>query len=178
MQTEEREYLLVGKTGDTRALAAGVLETTEFREGDRVLGFPSGMSPSDRELALKIVRRRVFVARSRHAALKKLNVEYHRAYSDSWRMSFAEGLHAVSAVMLLKTRSLAAILVVCNVALIHMLTPGPEATKRVLLTPEKTYLSFAIETKVKDEAEVDIEAEKKNAEEYKAWREGKSVDER
>lgn len=174
---QEREFWLVGKTGEPRVLESGALESTEFQEGDRVLGFPVGISQSDRELALKVVRSRSMLVWSRHAALKKLNVEYHRAYTDSWRMLFAEAAHAMSAVMLLKSGSLAAILVMCSVMLIQMST-GAEGTKRVLLTPEKTYLSFAVETKVKEKAELDMEAERKSAEEYKAWREGKNGDER
>jgi hypothetical protein len=164
----DREYVLVGRSGETRVIAADQLDQVELQERDRVLGFPVGMEAPDRERLVKAATKRFYF----ETPFKKAGVELHVAVLGSWRMICAKIVSSVVIFMALHGTFLAASLGVCSVFLVHEFAPNIPTTERVLLTPEKAYFSFVAKTKISEKPEVDIEATKKDMEEYKKWREG------
>ncbi|MBY3151195.1 hypothetical protein HFO56_02080 [Rhizobium laguerreae] len=165
----DREYFLVRRSGDTSLVAADQLDQLALRERDRVIGFPIGMNSSDRERLVRLARRRfAFSARPFKAA----DVELLVALTGSRRMVCAEVLFGVSKYVAINAAFFAAVIGFCSVQMLHKFAAVSAVSERSLLTPEKTYSNFVAKTKVKGKPDLDIEATKKDMEDYRKWREG------
>jgi hypothetical protein len=81
--------------------------------------------------------------------------------------------------MMLNVAFIAALMSVCTVGLVQKFAPIQSINERALLTPEKTYSSFLVNTKPqKEKPDVDIESTKKDFEEFKKWRDGVKANEK
>lgn len=172
----ERKFVLVRRSGETRAITADQIDPIEVRERDRVLGFPTGISDRERDRLVRLASRRIVWT---YKPFKKADVEVHYATTASVLMGIAYIVPALARYMALNVAFIAAILSVCTVGLVQKFAPIQSINERALLTPEKTYSSFVVHTKPeKDKPDIDIEASKKDFEEYKKWRDGVKASEK
>lgn len=173
----ERNYVLVRwASGETSPITADQIDQIEVQDRDRVLGFPTGIGDLERDRLVRLASRRIVWS---YKPFKKADVEVHYATPASVWMYIAYVVPALAKYTALNIAFVAAILTVCTIGLVQKFAPIQSINERALLTPEKTYSSFVVNTKPeKEKPDLDMEATKKDVEEYKKWRDGVKASEK
>lgn len=169
MEIVEREYVLLRRRQDSRAMTRKEFETFDYLPDDRVLGFRPEATAADRSEAERIASNRFGSKKKTVARMKAMDVEYHMARVTSLRLLLAYGGMSIATFCALKTLMGATVATLLVMESFGSTGWSDERARRTLLTPNETYLRFVVDTDAR--RATDMEKEKQTVIEYRNWRE-------